>query len=342
MDYTVFFILTGLLLAAPALFVPAWRRRFIARFRRTRSETERTVVEDALKHAFDCNARNIACTIESIAGALQTTTALATKLVIRLEAMGLMVSEDNGFRLTAEGTAYALRVIRIHRLWERYLADETSVREADWHRVAEFEEHRMTEADADALAARLSNPQFDPHGDPIPSASGEMPEVPGETLTNFPAGTPVRIVHVEDEPPAMYALLAAIGMHRGLDLEVLENNPSRVRIEAQGEEHVLEPALARLITASRVPPGQHRPRSYMALSALAPGNPAKVTSISRLCRGQQRRRLMDLGIVPGTQIAAELDSLTGNPRAYLVRGTLVALRREQADQIFVMPVRGEI
>ena len=111
--------------------------------------------------------------------ALQTTTALATRLVMRLEAMGLLVSEERGFRLTEEGTAYALRVIRIHRLWERYLADETSVREADWHRVAEFEEHRMTAADADALAARLSNPQFDPHGDPIPSASGEMPEVRG-------------------------------------------------------------------------------------------------------------------------------------------------------------------
>jgi DtxR family transcriptional regulator, Mn-dependent transcriptional regulator len=341
MDYTVFFILTGLLLAAPALFVPAWRRRFVARFRRTRRETERTVVEDALKHAFDCRTRNVACTIESIAGALQTTTAVATKVVVRLEGMRLVVPEANGFRLTAEGAAYALRVIRIHRLWERYLADETSVREADWHRVAEFEEHRMTDADADALAARLSNPQFDPHGDPIPSATGEMPEVPGESLTSFPAGAFLRIVHVEDEPPAMYALLAAIGMHRGLELDVLENTPARVRIEAQGEEHVIEPALARLITATRIPADQPRPRSFMALSALAPGEGARVTSISRLCRGQQRRRLMDMGVVPGTHIAAELDSLTGNPRAYLVRGTLVALRREQADQIFVTPVRGE-
>lgn len=339
MDYTVFFILTGLLLAAPALFVPAWRRRFFARFTRARSETARTALEDALKHAFDCRSRGVACTIESIAGTLQTTTVLATRLVMRLEAMGLLVPEERGFRLTAEGTAYALRVIRIHRLWERYLADETSVREADWHRVAEFEEHRMTAADADALAARLSNPQFDPHGDPIPSASGEMPAIPGEVLTAFPAGSYVRIVHVEDEPPAMYARLVAIGLHHGLQLDVLENTPARVRIEAQGEEHILEPALARLITAVRVPEDQQRPRSFMALSALGPGDEAQVSSISRLCRGQQRRRLMDLGIVPGTRITAELDSLTGNPRAYLVRGTLVALRREQADQIYVTPVR---
>ena len=340
MDYTVFFILTGLLLAAPALFVPAWRRRFVARFTRTKSETARTMVEDALKHAFDCHTRNVACTIESLAGFLQTSTARATRLVTRLEAMGLLTPRETSFVLTEEGTAYALRVIRIHRLWERYLADETSVREADWHRVAEFKEHRMTAADADALAARLSNPQFDPHGDPIPSATGEMPAVAGEALTAFPAGAYCRIVHVEDEPPAMYARLAAMGIHPGLYVEVLENSPARVRFEAQGDEHVVEPALARLLTAVRVPGDQRRSRSFVALSSLQPGDSAVVSSISRMCRGQQRRRLMDLGIVPGTQIAPELDSLTGDPRAYLVRGTLVALRREQADQIFVTSQRG--
>jgi Fe2+ transport system protein FeoA len=47
---------------------------------------------------------------------------------------------------------------------------------------------------------------------------------------------------------------------------------------------------------------------------------------------------MDLGIVPGTTITAELSSVTGNPMAYRVRGTLVALRKEQAEQIVVSPV----
>jgi DtxR family transcriptional regulator, Mn-dependent transcriptional regulator len=340
MNYTVFFILTALFLAAPALLVPSWRRWFFARFTRTKSETARTMVEDALKHAFDCRTRNIACTIESLAGFLQTTTAGATRLVTRLEALGLLTPSNSSFRLTEEGTAYALRVIRIHRLWERYLADETSVREADWHRVAEYEEHRMTAADADVLAARLSNPQFDPHGDPIPSATGEMPAIAGEALTAFPAGASCRVVHVEDEPPAMYARLVAIGLHPGLYVVVLENSPVRVRFEAQGEEHVVEPALARLITAVRVSGDQRRSRAFVSLSSLQPGDRAVVSSISQMCRGQQRRRLMDLGIVPGTQIAPELDSLTGDPRAYLVRGTLVALRREQADQIFVTPQRG--
>lgn len=340
MDYTVFFILTAFLLAAPVVFVPAWRRRVFGRFTRTRAERDRTMVEDALKHAHECAMRHVACTVESLAGALQTSIEEATRLATRLEAHGLLVPGEHAFRLTDEGNAYALRVIRIHRLWERYLADETSVQEADWHREAEFQEHRMSDADADALAARLSNPQFDPHGDPIPSATGEMPSIGGEELTSFAAGASCQIVHCEDEPPALYKRLVALGIHAGLHLQVLENSVAGVRVEVRGEEILLPPELARLVTARGVAAVPERTGPHTALSSLRPGDAAVVTSISRLCRGQQRRRLMDLGIVPGTRITAELDSLTGNPRAYIVRGTLVALRREQADQIFVTPVRG--
>jgi len=51
----------------------------------------------------------------------------------------------------------------------------------------------------------------------------------------------------------------------------------------------------------------------------------------------ERQRLMDLGIVPGTSIAAEMSSPAGDPVAYRVRGSLVALRREQAAQIQITP-----
>ncbi len=69
------------------------------------------------------------------------------------------------------------------------------------------------------------------------------------------------------------------------------------------------------------------------LDMLKPGQAATVTALT--CEGLERRRLMDLGILPGTTIAAELTSPLGDPTAYLVRGALVALRREQARQIHV-------
>lgn len=51
--------------------------------------------------------------------------------------------------------------------------------------------------------------------------------------------------------------------------------------------------------------------------------------------GLIRRRLLDLGFVPGTRIKLLRKSPSGNPRAYLIRGTVIALRKEETDLIFV-------
>jgi DtxR family Mn-dependent transcriptional regulator len=70
-----------------------------------------------------------------------------------------------------------------------------------------------------------------------------------------------------------------------------------------------------------------------SLAELEPGRKAHVVSISRACRGVERRRLMDLGILPGTEVEAAMTSPSGDPTAYRIRGALVALRRDQADHI---------
>ena len=69
------------------------------------------------------------------------------------------------------------------------------------------------------------------------------------------------------------------------------------------------------------------------LSALQPGESGIVTTISPACQGVERRRFLDLGILPGTVITAEMVSPGGNPTAYRIRGALIALRREQATLI---------
>lgn len=71
------------------------------------------------------------------------------------------------------------------------------------------------------------------------------------------------------------------------------------------------------------------------LEDLKPGQCATVTALHS--KGLERRRMMDLGIIPGTLIQAEFDSPMGDPVAYKIRGTLVALRREQAEYIDIEP-----
>jgi len=327
--------LIGVLVLAAVVFHP--RSGVIARWKRGKGDRTRSSAEDALKHAYDCEYRGVACTIESIAGSLGLSTDAAARLAARLDSMGLLRPDQTALRLTTEGRAYALRVIRIHRLWERYLADETSVRDVDWHRHAEHQEHRMTPADADKLAAQLGNPQFDPHGDPIPTAGGEVPEQHGMPLTALGQGEFAGVLHIEDEPPEVFSRISALGFYPGMELQVLETNAERMRLDVNGEEVVLTPLLARTITVALLA-DEHRIRGpFATLATVRPGEEVQVASISRACRGQQRRRMMDLGIVPGTTISAEMESFSGDPIAYRVRGALVALRREQAEQIFVTP-----
>jgi DtxR family Mn-dependent transcriptional regulator len=337
MDLSTYTII-ALAVIAVALVLFSPRKGVFARWKQGKTHKVRSAAEDALKHAYDCEHRGVGCTIESIAGALSLSVDHAARLATQLESMGLLRPDRNALRPTPDGRSYALRIIRIHRLWERYLADETSVREADWHLEAERQEHRMTAAEADALAAQLGNPQFDPHGDPIPTAAGELPEQEGDPVTSLSAGEFGKIVHVEDEPHAIYAQLIAEGLHAGMVVQMIENTGARVRLEVNGEEVLLAPMFARNITVVSVPEEQRSHDPFATLASLRPGARAVVTGISRACRGQQRRRLMDLGIVPGTTITAELSSVTGNPMAYQVRGTLVALRKEQAEHIVVSPV----
>jgi DtxR family Mn-dependent transcriptional regulator len=61
-----------------------------------------------------------------------------------------------------------------------------------------------------------------------------------------------------------------------------------------------------------------------------------VLGISKALRGQQRRRLMDLGVVPGTEIIAEMRSASGDPTAYQIKGASIALRKELADRIYLI------
>ncbi len=76
----------------------------------------------------------------------------------------------------------------------------------------------------------------------------------------------------------------------------------------------------------------------LTLDQLAIGKEAIVTRL--VCTGASRRRLMDLGILPGTHLAADFASPLGDPVAYRVRDALIALRRAQARQIEIELLQG--
>lgn len=294
--------------------------------------TERILSEDALKHMYSYESKGRRPTLQSIAGALRVSINTVAELLERLVARRLVKMEGDEMRLTDAGQNYALQVIRAHRLWERYLADETGFPEDEWHERADQQEHLLTPQEADVLSARLGHPIHDPHGDPIPTASGDFVPHGGQPLTRLSAGDAARIVHVEDEPPVVYAQLVAEGLHPGMNIQVLEAAPERIRFLADGRECVLAPLLANNVSVVPLPDKVTTPVA-LRLSDLKPGETGRVVSISPACRGMERRRFMDLGILPGTIIKAEMVSPSGDPTAYRIRGALIGLRKEQAAMI---------
>ena len=83
---------------------------------------------------------------------------------------------------------------------------------------------------------------------------------------------------------------------------------------------------------------KHSARLSNRLSGLIPGQKARVTNISENCQGIERRRLMDLGFIPGSIVEVALKSPFRDPTAYLVKGAMIALRDSQADLISIEPV----
>ena len=304
-------------------------------WQRARRLTERVLIEDALKHLYDYEYHKQTPTVESVAGTLGISSRQAADLLVSAETRQLLKSNGGQLSLTTDGRDYALRILRVHRLWEHYLAEKTGFAEADWHSEAEQREHDMSAEEAELLAEQMGHPVYDPHGDPIPTESGEIAPKQGQPLTGLGVGEPGVIVHLEDEPEAVYAQLVAEGLHLGMRVEITEMTPERIRFWGDGEEHVLAPVLAANVSVMAAPTDQKAEESYETLSTLKVGEGAKVMAVSRACRGLERRRLMDLGILPGTQIVAEMVSPTGDPTAYRIRGSSIALRKEQANQIHI-------
>jgi len=305
-----------------------------ARWQRARRLAERSQQEDALKHILKAEANRQEPTLQSVAGALGISSNRAADLLSDLESHELISYDQGRLQLQANGRELAVHVVRAHRLWESYLAEQTGVAEADWHPQAERQEHLLSPQQANDLSAQLGHPLQDPHGDAIPAAGGELASDTGQPLNAVAPNVPVLITHIEDEPETVYRRLSAEGLRAGMKACVLEKTPQHVRFWADGREYTLPPLLANNIAVMPQPAWRIEDLFHEEfLFQLKPGEQARVVALSSACRGPERRRLLDLGFVPGTTVEVEMTSPLRDPVAYRVRGSTVALREEQARLI---------
>ena len=289
-----------------------------------------------MKHLLDCDESGRGATVESLAGSLGRPRRQAAEILGLLRGRGLATATGDTHHLTADGRMYALQVVRTHRLYETWLARETSTPATDWHREAHKAEHHLEAAEVDALADSLNNPRFDPHGDPIPTREGQLPKRSLASLASWPDGEPARIVHIEDEPETLFKQAEALGLAPGTRLdESLHLKDGSIEALVEGRRIAIPGAVAPLLHVKSPEKDDAIPAGLCRLSDLPVGGEAVVHALAPSCTGPERRRLLDLGVVPGTRIRCEFPSPFGSPRSYDIRGALIALRTYQADRILV-------
>lgn len=315
------------------VFLP--RIGLLALFKDYRAAKEREQVEDALKHLLDRENQGRHATPESIAGTLDLSRDKVTRLIEKMEEQGLIESRGTDLSLTTSGERWALHVVRAHRLWERYLADEARMPLNRIHGEAQKREHSLTEAQLNELDAALGHPTRDPHGDPIPSREGKMNRAEGMPITAWQADRPARIVHLEDEPALAYQQILAVGLRLGQDIRIIEKNQKRYILSDGESEYKLAPAVASNVYVAALPESEVLKREAIPLAELLQDQRAQIVTLDESVQGFTRRRFLDLGLTPGTTIYPELTNFFGEPRAYRVRGTSIALRNDQASQIWV-------
>jgi DtxR family Mn-dependent transcriptional regulator len=149
------------------------------------------------------------------------------------------------------------------------------------------------------------------------------------------------ITHVEDEPQAIYLQLVALGLYPGMQVRIMNVEKKRIKFEVNGEECVLAPLFAANVHVIPLYKQEDITSEFKSLSSLRKGEKAVVIGISKACHGPQRRRLMDLGIIPGTVVTAEFESIGRDPVAYNIKGATIAIRRRNAEQIYIQPMADE-
>ena len=133
-------------------------------------------IENFVKAIYNNEKHDIANTKPgNIASKLGISSAAATDMAKKLDTKGLLNYEKyQKLRLTKKGEKMALKVVRKHRLWEAFLHKTFDMSLHEIHREAELLEHETSDFLAEKISAYLGNPKFDPHGDPIPNANGEI------------------------------------------------------------------------------------------------------------------------------------------------------------------------
>lgn len=194
-------------------------------------------VEDYLKAVYQLQQKSERATTRDLSQVLGVQMASVTGMMKQLHAAGYVDHKPyQGVELTALGKGLALRILRRHRLLELFLHQTLRIPWDEVHEDAERLEHAVSDRLIERIDSFLGEPDFDPHGAPIPQSDGTMAALEGIPLSECAAGHRGQVVQVSDKDPQLLRYLSELGVHIGLRVKVLMIAPfgGQVTFQAQG------------------------------------------------------------------------------------------------------------
>lgn len=184
-----------------------------------------STVENYLKQIFLAQQQtpDELVSLGSLATAMQVVPGTVTTMVKNLAESGLAVYEPRqGVRLTKSGDKLACAVLRRHRLIELFLVKVLHLDWSEVHVEAEELEHSISDRLLERIDTYLGQPEFDPHGDPIPSSSGHIQRLKLRPLTECLASETVKLASVSDQDGEFLKYAQGLGLVPGVEFKILQ------------------------------------------------------------------------------------------------------------------------
>ena len=287
--------------------------------------------------------------LSQLAESLDVTSVSVNEMCRKLQDYGFVTYRPyKGAALTKAGEKLANHTLRRHRLWEVFLVEKLHLDQLEADDAACLLEHATSDEVIDRLDDYLDNPKTNPGGLPIPQADHKKTQLVGVPLTEVSVGETVRVLENQTAQNAKQFLNEA-GITAGNEIRVIAASPRYVLVEVGGQQVSLVCDLATQIMidvsdlekAAILETNQQRNEESMEqsttelqqipLSQLKKGQEAIVVRIDG--KGAVRRRMMDMGVVPGAEIHVIRVAPFGDPTEYSIKGYSLSLRKSEAENI---------
>jgi DtxR family Mn-dependent transcriptional regulator len=296
--------------------------------------------------------------LSELADALSISPVSVNEMCRKLQDHGLVDYRPyKGATLTQDGERRAFHILRRHRLWEVFLVEKLGFSYKEAHEAACQLEHATPNAVANRLDAFLGYPSVNPQGEPVPRTDGSLPSRTLVSLAALSAGQRAHVVRC-DVGDAARIFLDEQGIRPGVSLTVVAAAAGSVLVQVGEAQLSLAPGLSEAIRLEMERTEEVESTSLQSTSTILKNEEASEmqtkteTAVRQIPlhtlntgqrgvvvrvggKGPAKRRMMDMGLVPGSEVEVVRVAPLGDPIEFTVKGYSLSLRKSEAKAITV-------